>query len=263
MNPTPPKPSPETLPPDGNQGFWSDLRANWRHYRARPSERIGLGFALLLLFVPVFYFLLYFRRYSVAARVGWGFWLGLVVYVKLAGLAEPILNVEQELRARPDEASQILANTLYPPEVVNLEDYLRRLGGGLLGRHMSSYQVLPLETGQPGAGEAIALVFRPSERFFDSEESVALSAIEAAFNLMYGRDFRKVQLEFTLHELKIRLEVEREAFNRFFGLTEDEMRELTRNSNSFAISSVATLSPARQREFLSVFLQAPKLAPPQ
>jgi len=163
--------------------------------------------------------------------------------------------------------------------VASLEEFLLRLGGGILGRHIAGHtltdrQGKPVVASQAGAPasasapvptsvpapEGIALVFRASERFFDSEESVALSAVEAAFNLIYGRGFHRVQMDFVLHELPLRLVVERQGFHDFFGLTDAEMGALTRSSKAFAASPVVNISTARQREFLVAFLRAPDAA---
>ncbi len=200
---------------------------------ARPPAppRVGLWFGLLLLFVPVFYPLLYFRPYSWAARLGWGAWLGLIVFVKLSGLSEPVINltelgqrVRQQEQGAPAGAgpARDAKGTFVQPDSAApvpppLEPYLRELGGGVLGRRIADTHM---------EGDAIRIAFQPTDWFLDSEAAVSLESIGAALSLFYGRDFRRVELDYVYQGRPLRVALTREEFNAFFGMQEADIRTL-------------------------------------
>ncbi len=235
--------------------------------------RVGLWFGLLLLFVPVFYPLLYFRRYSWFARIGWGLWLGLIVFVKVAGLAEPVIDLEQierelaeqeqlqqeqGLQDAPEPAAAAGASGAGPgaagtfvqpdeaPPPPSLEEYLLWLGGGILGRLITEYAQ---------EGSRIRLTFKPADWYFDSEPAIALSAIDAAYSLFYGRDYETVELRLTYRERPLRLLLERAAFNAHFGMTEAQMRALAEDRRKFAESPLTedNLPPEARQAFFDRF----------
>ena len=109
---------------------------------ATGRARVGPWFGLLLFFVPVFYPLLYFKRYSSFARVGWGLWLGLIVFVKVMGWSEPIIDIksiEEELEQGERNASSretFITQREAPPLIA----YLRRLEGGFLGLYVDGFE---------------------------------------------------------------------------------------------------------------------------
>jgi hypothetical protein len=196
--------------------------------------RVGLWLGLLLLFVPIFYPLLFFKRYSWLARLGWGAWLGLIVFVKVSGLSEPVIDltrIESELRQQeqappspgvPAAPAPSARSTFVEPEhaaipAPPLETYLRELGGGVLGRRMVDYRV---------EGDAIRIRFQAMDWYLDSEAAVSLESIGAALSLFYGRDFRRVELDYVYQGRPLRVALTRDEFNAFFGMSEDAVRAL-------------------------------------
>lgn len=235
---------------------WTRLRENWRAYRQAPRERIGFWFGLLLLFAPVFYVLLWMRPYSVAARTGWGIWVGFLVFVKLSGLSDPLLVVPEDepqeagaayAPASPDGAEE-RERIRTDPQMPSLESYLQQLGGGMLGAFLDSHKA---------EGELIQLRFRAHDGFFSSREDIALLSIGAAFSLMEGRGYRRVVLDYSLHGTPVRLELERGAFAAFFGLEEDDLSALAADHARFEQSPLRTLSPEGQRAFWEHFAGSP------
>lgn len=208
--------------------------------RPKPSgPRVGFWFALLLLFVPVFYPLLYFRPFSWSARIGWGLWLGFVVMVKVLGLSEPVINLteittELQRQERQEAESPAPAPPKEPgvmdtfvqkddaPEVPALDDYLRELGGGLMGRRIASYTVDGTE-GDPDA--AIRIAFDPEDRYLDSEDAVAAEGLGMGLSLCYGRGFRAATLDFVLGGRPVRVQVTREALAGFLGMDPAAVRQ--------------------------------------
>jgi hypothetical protein len=218
---------------------------------------VGFWLGVLLLFVPVFYPLLYLRRYSWAARVGWGLWLGLIVFAKLAGFAEPVINlseIEEQLReqergdaapdrslrgtfvAREDEAAP-------PPPLVN---YLRELGGGVLGRRIAEYHA---------DGTALRIAFQPVDWYLDSEGALALESIGVALSLFYGRDFERIELDFVLGGRPLRVALTRAEFQDFFALSEAQVRAALadRAAQETSPFRAENLPPELQRTFFVRF----------
>lgn len=243
------------------------LRAFWRAYRQKPTQKVGFWLGLLLLFAPIFYFLLYFKPFTVKARTGWGLWLGFIVFVKLSGMADPVVDFDEAMDEikRAQEAG-IVADVREPlsklqPEVLppppqpetppkppSLPAYLKKLGGGFLGMHMEAYTV------EDTAGKAaITLRFKRHDGYFDTPETLALAGVSSAFSLMYGWDFRSVTLRFNYRGSMVRMVMEREAYNRFFGQKEAQMQEFAQSSDKFRDSPVRNITPEEQLEFLRRF----------
>jgi hypothetical protein len=236
-------------------------------------HRVGLWFGLLLLFVPVFYPLLYFRRYSWAARLGWGAWLGLIVFVKVSGLSEPVIDltaIEQELRrqeevgvahtgtgsTREAPPAPTARGTFIQPEdaapAPPLADYLRELGGGVLGRRIADTALQGRE-GAPDA--AIRIAFEPVDWYLDGEDAVTLESIGIALSLFYGRDFGRVELHFVLQGRPLRVALERAAFEDFFAMDEPAIRAslADRAAQERSPFRAEALPPALRRAFFARF----------
>lgn len=221
-------------------------------------ERVGLWLGLLLLFVPIFYPLLYLRPFSWWARIGWGAWLGLIVFVKVAGLAEPVINLselEQTVREQeqgtPAPARTAQGTFVTPDDAAPapaLEDYLRELGGGVLGRRIADWQV---------EGEAIRIRFQPMDWYLDSERAVALESIGAALSLFYGRGFRRVELDFVFRGRPLRVAVTRAAFNDFFAMSAEEVRAVLadRERQARSLFAAGQLPPEQQQAFFERFAE--------
>lgn len=188
-------------------------------------ERVGFWFGLLLLFVPIFAVLLFFKPYSWFARLVWGGWLGFIVFVKLAGLAPPVIDltqiqqqVKQEQKtgvapARTAESTfvQTKKDKTAPP---SLNSYLLELGGGVLGRRMRSYHV---------DGHTITIRFQETDWFLPTKQRVAEESIGAALSLFYGRDFQRVMLDYDFHGKPVRVDLTKAAFRDFFGMTDAQI----------------------------------------
>ena len=213
---------------------------------ATGRARVGLWFGLLLLFVPIFYPLLYFKRYSPFARVGWGVWLGLIVFVKIMGLSEPIIDIksiEEELEQGERNASSretFITQREAPPLIA----YLRRLEGGFLGIYVDAFEE---------EGRTLRVRFKRQDGYFDSEKSIALNSVGAAFSLLYGRDYDTVTLDFDYRGSPLRVSVQRAEFNHFFGLGEAEMRALAEDRDKFEASRLKNIPEAEQEAFFQEF----------
>jgi hypothetical protein len=169
------------------------------------KERIGFWLGLLLLFVPVFWFLLFFRRYSWLARAGWGLWLGFIVFVKVFGLSEPILQIKG-----PD---QLPTATFGPgPQDLPIGSYVGKLLGS---QYMEKYHV---------DGNAITITYERKDAYFDNVEVLADLAISNGFSLMFRRDFHTVRLDLTHGGKPLTVTMTREAFLAFFGITETDVQ---------------------------------------
>jgi hypothetical protein len=218
---------------------------------------VGFWLGVLLLFVPVFYPLLYFRPYSRVARVGWGLWLGLIVFAKVFGFAEPVINlsqIEAQLReqergeAAPDRSLRgtfvAPADEAAPPPP--LTDYLRELGGGVLGRRIAEYHA---------DGAAIRIAFQPVDWYVGDEGTLALESIGMTLSLFYGRDFERVELDFVLGGRPVRVAVTRAAFQDFFRISEAQVRAALadRASQEASVFHAENLPPELQRAFFERF----------
>jgi hypothetical protein len=220
----------------------------------KPTRpRVGLWLGLLLLFAPVFYFLLWFKPYSPVARIGWGLWLGLIVFVKVTGLSEPVI----EIRAPPPgsepagEAGEqppgwrgtFIQQDQAPP---SLDAYLGRLDEGRVGMEIRSFEE---------QGDALRLVLAVREADREREQALARAAVSSAYSLFYGRDYRALTLDFTLEGRTVRMRIARAPFNAFFGLSEAEMEALAGDRRAFDDSPVARLDNAGQRAFFLRFAE--------
>jgi len=223
-------------------------------HSAKPARsRVGFWLGLLLLFAPVFYFLLWFKPYSPAARIGWGLWLGLIVFVKVTGLSEPVIDIrfpqpEHGLEEETDEPAPGWQDTFLqrdeaPP---SLENYLGQLDDGLAGMEIRSFEE---------RGKALHLVLAVREAGAEPEPELARAAISSAFSLFYGRDFPSLSLEFVLEKRTVRMEIARAPFNDFFGLSGAEMETLARDRRAFDASPLARLDTAGQRAFFLRFAE--------
>lgn len=189
-------------------------------------ERVGFWFGLLLLFVPIFAVLLFFKPYSWTARLVWGGWLGFIVFVKLTGLVPPVINltqiqqqVKQEQRTGvvpPRTAKSTFVQTKKnPPAPPPLDNYLRELGGGVLGRRIADHHV---------DGHTITIQFQETDWYLPTKQRVAEESIGAALSLFYGRDFQRVVLDFDFHGKPLRVDMTKAAFREFFGMSDAQIR---------------------------------------
>ena len=253
-------------PVDGEQDlrsmpFFKAFLYYWKTSNQHATERVGFWMGLLLLFAPIFYFLLFFKPYTIRARVIWGMWLGFIIFVKISGLSEPVLDVEKELEEQlrveyaqenpqgTEEDTFIQQNLKKalgkePPKEMTLEEYVYRLEGGFLGVHLDRFEA---------DGKHVTLWFNRHDGYFDSPEALALSGVSAAFSLFYGRDLNRVLIYMHHEETPVKMEIEQGDFNRFFGLSEAQMRELAENSDLFRESPVRNMTPEMQRDFLKTF----------
>ena len=201
-------------------------------------ERVGwlLGF-LLCLAAPAFYVLLWIKPHSPAARMGWGLWVGLLFFVTVSGLGEPFLDVRQAMRDAGYGEEEI-------PTEVSLEKYLGQLGGGPLGALIIDWEA---------KGEAIRLNFKEKDEYFDSRESIARIAIGTGFSLMVGRGFDAVELRLFFQGRALTINLERAAFNAFFGMDRLAMEQLGESSTAFDASPLKNLPAAELGRFFGQF----------
>jgi hypothetical protein len=200
--------------------------------RGTERPRVGFWLGLLLLFVPIFAPLLFFKPYSWFARIGWCGWLGFIVFVKLSGLSEPVIDLsqltqqvkireEQPAAPAPPAASGLKGTFVQPPGATSapptLDVYLRELGGGVLGRRIADWHV---------DGDAIAIRFQETDWFLPSEARIAEESIGAALSLFYGRDFQRVTLDFDVHGKPLRVALTRAEFRDFFGYDDAQIRAI-------------------------------------
>jgi hypothetical protein len=185
-------------PAQTNRSLWSFLTAR--------QERVTWWLALLMLFVPVLPFLLFFRRYSWLARIGWGLWMGFIVFVKLSGLSEPILQIRG-----PDTLPAV--NTFGPgPEDLPIASYVGKLLGS---QYMDKYAL---------DGDTITLTYERKDEYFDNREVLADLAISNGFSLMFRRDFRAVRMNLVHGGQPLSIVMTRPAFLAFFDITEADAR---------------------------------------
>lgn len=212
-------------------------------------QKVGVLLTLLLLFAgPAFYVMLFFGRYTRRVRIGWGLWVGLILFTALTGMSEdaiPIQQMFQEAGVGPEVAAE--------EELLSLEQYLGRLGGRHLGYRTEDFSVSDGAASEEDGGAAIEVRYKRDDGYFESEQAVAQNAIGGAFSLIYGREFRRVVFIFDLQGRTLRMDIERGAFNRFFGLSEDQMRAAGESRDAFALSPVATADEAEQRRFFAEF----------
>jgi hypothetical protein len=217
---------------------WGRMRL-WRRRTAARSpdakERVGFWLGLLLLFVPVFYFLLYLRRYSLTARIGWGLWLGLIVFVKLFGLSDAVVRVEiprqGELAAPGDD-----------PTEIPLDAYLGKLLGA---QYMAHYQI---------EGTRLAVTYERHDRYFGDEEVQADLAISNGYSLLYRRDIEDLRLRFPLGGGWREAHLTRRGYREFFGLTDEALRTFADPARTKE-SPVYNVSRADKVRFVRAFVR--------
>jgi hypothetical protein len=201
--------------------------------RSERRERVGLWLGLLLLFVPAFYFLLYFKRYSSFARLGWGAWLGLVVFVKVFGLSDAVVHIES-----PHEGSAVAPND---PTELPLQAYLGKLLGA---QYMDHYRV---------DGERLTIVYERHDGYFGNEEVIADLAISNGFSLLYRREVDDLTLRFPVGERWREAHLTRRTYREFFGVDEPTLRSFAA-PDRLKQSPVYNVSEADKRRFVRRFL---------
>ena len=180
-------------------------RTLWTVLTAR-RERVVWWLALLMVFVPVLPFLLFFRPYSWLARIGWGMWLGFIVFVKVFGLSEPIIQVRG-----PDKLPAV--NTFGPSaDDLPIASYVGKLLGS---QYMDKYAL---------DGDTITLTYERKDEYFDNREVLADLAISNGFSLMFRRDLRSVRMNLIHGGKPLSILMTRPAYLAFFGITEADAR---------------------------------------
>jgi hypothetical protein len=180
-------------------------RTLWSFLTAR-QERVVWWLALLMLFIPVLPFLLFFRRYSWLARIGWGAWMGFIVFVKVFGLSEPIIQVRG-----PNALPAV--NTFGPSaEDLPIASYVGKLLGS---QYMDKYAL---------DGDAITITYERNDEYFNNREILADLAISNGFSLMFRRDLRSVRMQVIHHGQPLSIVMTRPEFLAFFGITEADAR---------------------------------------
>jgi len=180
-------------------------RLIWAFLTAR-EERVVWWLALLMLFVPVLPFLLFFRRYSWLARIGWCSWTGFIVFVKVFGLSQPIIQIHG-----PDTAPTI-AGFGPAPQDLPIGSYVGKLLGS---QYMDKYGL---------DGGTITLTYERNDDYFDDREVLADLAISNGFSLLFRRDFEAVRMNVTHRGKPLTIVMTRAAFLKFFGITEADAR---------------------------------------
>ena len=177
----------------------------WKRLTDR-KERVGFWLGLLLLVIPIFWFLLFFRPYSWLARIGWGLWLGFIVFVKVMGLSDPIIQIHG-----PDQMPTV--NRFVPgPQDLPIGSYVGKLLGS---QYMDRYTV---------DGGTITIVYERNDEYFDNREVLADLAISNGFSLMFRRDFQAVHLSLIHQGKPLTIAMTRQAFLEFFKITEADAR---------------------------------------
>lgn len=225
--------SPNDMPPTHGLGI-ADL---WRRIQVAQAferkERVGFWLGMLLLFVPVFYFLLYFKRYSIWARLGWGFWLGLIVYVKIFGLSDAVVHIET-----PHEGQEV---ALKESTEISLEKYLGRLLGA---QYMDFYKV---------DGDALVITYEPDhDSYFGNNEVLADLAISNGFSLLYRRELKDLRLRFPIGKQWREVHMTRAGYREFFGVTEEAMQSYI-DPEKAKQSPVYNIRGAEKTRFLQTF----------
>lgn len=202
------------------------------------KERVGFWLGLLLLFVPIFWFLLFFRRYSWLARIGWGVWLGFIVFVKVFGLSEPIIQIHG-----PGTAPTV-AGFGPGPEDLPIANYVAKLLGS---QYLDKYTV---------NGNTITLVYERKDEYFDNLDVLADLAISNGFSLMFRRDFQAVRFELTHAGRPLSFTITRPQFLAFFGITEADARSYADRAKLRA-SPVSNVTKEGKRAFIRKFAGLP------
>jgi hypothetical protein len=201
------------------------------------KERVRFWLGLLLTFVPVFWFLLFFKRYSWLARIGWGLWLGFIVFVKVFGLSEPILQIHSP--------GQMPVASFGPTsEDLPIGTYVGKLLGA---QYLDSYAI---------DGGTITLKFLERDTYFNNREILADLAISDGFSLLFRRDFQAVRMEM-IHEGKpLTIAMNRADFLSFFGITEADVKSYS-DRDKLRASPVFNVTVPRKLEFIRQFAGLP------
>ena len=203
-----------------------------------PVEKVGVLLSLLLLFAgPAFYVLLWLKPFSRVARIGWGLWVGLIVFTSISGLAEPVIPIREMMREAGYPEEDI-------PEETSLEAYLTRLEGGPLGILIAEHKE---------DGDTITLRFHASESYFDGDEAIAQIGIGSGYSLLYGRGFDKAVFQIPYRGQTLVMRVERSGLRDFFGLSEEEMHALGQSNERFNASPMKSPPPEELRSFFHAF----------
>lgn len=204
----------------------------------RKREKVGWILGLLLLFAgPAFYVLLWFKPFSRVARIGWGLWVGLIVFTSISGLSEPVIPLRELMREQGYPEEQI-------PEETTLEAYLTRLEGGPLGILIAEHTV---------EGDTIRLRFHPNEGYFDSDAAIAQIGIGSGYSLIYGRGFDTVEFRIPYRAQTLVMTVERKTLRDFFGMSEVAMEDIGQSNERFNASPMRDPPPDSLRAFFSAF----------
>jgi len=110
-------------------------------------------------------------------------------------------------------------------------------------------------------GSSISLRFRPDDPYFASDEFCARLAIGAAFGLLYRCGLSEARIAFLRDGQHVNLRIGKDAFNRFFGLSEEQMTGIASDPARFEDSPVHKIAPARQWEFYLHFTKHGASAP--
>lgn len=102
-------------------------------------------------------------------------------------------------------------------------------------------------------GSSIALSFRQDDGYFASDEFCARLAIGAAFGLLCRCGLSEARILFVRDGQEVNLSIGKDDFNRFFGLSEEQMTSIAADPARFEDSPVHKIVPARQWEFYLQF----------
>jgi len=102
-------------------------------------------------------------------------------------------------------------------------------------------------------GTAISLHYRQADSYFINDEFVARLSIGAAFGLLYRCALGEVIFHYNREGQDVALHVTKEAFNGFFGLTEQQMTQLASDPDRFDVSPVHQVNESKQWEFYLQF----------
>ncbi|MFI5399839.1 MAG: hypothetical protein ACHQZQ_02145, partial [SAR324 cluster bacterium] len=102
-------------------------------------------------------------------------------------------------------------------------------------------------------GSSIALRFRQDDRYFVNDEFFARLAIGAAFGLLCRCGLSEARFLFLRDGQEVNLRIGKDAFNRFFGLSEEQMTRIASDPARFEDSPVHKIDEKRQWEFYLQF----------
>jgi len=196
--------------------------------------RVGAWLALLLLLVPAFCFLLWLRPYSKLARAGWGLWLGLILFVKVTGMADPVLKID-------------LPRGEGAPATESAELPLNEFVAKLLGAWaMASFSV---------DGPTVTLIYRRQDGALDKPEVLADLGISNGYSLLYRRDFQTVILRIPGAEGWKQMRLTRQDFRDFFGLDDAALAGASHSDGRRGPPPIDGLTPADKARFVTRYLR--------